>query len=336
MTHLRLALLSLVAGLASPLATSAAADPGAPRLAFPLACTIGRTCEVQNYVDHDPGPGWKDYRCGSHTYDKHTGVDIRLLDIAAQRAGVNVLAAAAGKVIRLRDGVADSVLRGPVTPALAAQGCGNAVVVDDGDGWQTSYCHLARGSLKVKVGDAVAVGQPIAQVGLSGETAFPHLHIEVRHDGLVVDPFAPAQAAGACDAQAAAADGLWTPAAGQAMAYKRGAILNAGFSGAPASADAIEDAGLASAGPAGPVLVAYVRAINLEPGDVQELVLKDPTGAVVSQSRLAPLDRAKAQYVVFVGRKRPAEGWRSGTYSATYTVTRAGVIALTRAFTTRL
>ena len=335
MIHLRLALLGLVASLAAPPATSAAEARG-PSLAFPLACTIGRTCEVQNYVDHDPGPGWKDYRCGTHTYDKHTGVDIRLLDIAAQRAGVEVLAAATGKVIRLRDGVADSILRGPVTPALAAQGCGNAVVVDDGDGWQTSYCHLARGSLRVKVGDAVAVGQPIAQVGLSGETAFPHLHFEVRHNGLVVDPFAAAQAPGACDAQAAASDGLWAPAVAQAMAYKRGVVLNAGFAGGPVSADALEDAGLASASPAGPVLVAYVRAINLEAGDIQELVLRDPTGAVVSQSRLAPLDQAKAQYVLFVGRKRPAEGWRSGTYSATYTVTRAGAIAVTRAFTTRL
>ena len=335
MTHLRLALLSLLAGLVSPPAASAA-EPAGLRLAFPLACTIGRTCEVQNYVDRDPGPGWKDYRCGSHTYDKHTGVDIRLLDIAAQRAGVDVLAAAAGKVIRLRDGVTDSILRGPVTPALAAQGCGNAVVVDDGGGWQTSYCHLAQGSLKVKVGDTVAAGQPIARVGLSGETAFPHLHIEVRHDGVVVDPFAPAQATGACDAQAGAADGLWAPAAAQTLGYKRGAVLNAGFAGGPVTDDAVEDASLASASPAGPVLVAYVRAINLEAGDIQELVLKDPTGALVSQSRLAPLDHAKAQYVVFAGRKRPAEGWRSGTYSATYTVTRAGVIAITRAFTTRL
>jgi hypothetical protein len=335
MPHLRLALLSLLAGFVLPPAASAAAPEG-PRLAFPLACAIGRTCEVQNNVDHDPGPAWKDYRCGSHTYDKHTGVDIRLLDMAAQRAGVNVLAADAGKVIRLRDGVADAILRGPVTPAVAAQGCGNAVVVDNGGGWVTSYCHLARGSVKVKIGDSLAAGQPIAQVGLSGETAFPHLHLEVRHDGAVVDPFAPAQATGACDAQAAPADGLWTHGAAEALAYKRGAVLNAGFAGAQVTPDGVEEASLAPAAPAAPVLIAYVRAINLEKGDVQEIVLRGPAGTVLKQYRLPALEGPKAQYLMTAGSLRPAEGWRPGTYSATYSVTRAGGVALTRVFTTRL
>jgi len=329
-----LVLTSFTAALGLSATTRAA--PEGPKLAFPLACAIGRTCEVQNNVDHDPGPAWKDYRCGAHTYDKHTGVDIRLPDMAAQRAGVNVLAAAPGKVIRLRDGVADVSVRVVGVAAVTAQGCGNAVVIDAGNGWLTSYCHLARGSLKVKVGDSVAVGQPIAQVGLSGETEFPHLHFEVRHDGAVVDPFAPQLAEGACDAGGRASDGLWTHAAAQAMPYKRGVVLNAGFAGAAPGGDAIEEASVAPAGPASPALVAYVRTINLEQGDVQELVLKDPTGAVAAQSRMAPLDHAKAQYWVSVGRKRPAEGWRSGTYTATYSVIRAGATALTRVFTIRL
>ncbi len=335
MTYPRPALWSLMAGLAAP-PTFAAAAPEGPHLAFPLACVIGRTCEVQNNVDHDPGAGSKDYRCGAHTYDTHTGVDIRLLDIAAQRSGVNVLAAAGGKVIRLRDGVADGLLRGPASPALSAQGCGNAVVVDNGEGWLTSYCHMAKGSVKVKVGDTIAAGQPIGQVGLSGLTAFPHLHLEVRHNGAVVDPFAPELAPGACDAQGAAADGLWTHAAAQALTYKRGAVLNAGFTGAAIAGDAIEAGGLTPAGPAGPLLIAYVRALNLEVGDVQDLVLKDPTGAVISQSKLAALDHAKADYTVYIGRKRPAEGWRSGVYTATYSVVRGGVVAVKQTFSTRL
>ena len=332
---IRLALLSLLTTVALP-ATASAAVPDGPRLAFPLACAIGRTCEVQNYVDDDPGPGWKDYRCGGHTYDKHTGVDIRLLDIAAQRKGVDVLAASAGTVLRLRDGVADQILRGPPSAALAAQGCGNAVVVDTGGGWLTSYCHLAQGSLKVKAGDRVTAGQAIAKVGLSGETAFPHLHFEVRHNGALVDPFAPGLASGACDAAAAPTDGLWTPAAAQALAYKRGVVLNVGFSGAQVSQDGIEDASLGPAGPAAPALIAYARALNLEAGDVQELVLKGPSGAVIAQSRIAPLDRAKAVYWLIAGGKRPAEGWGSGTYAATYSVTRGGVVVITRTFSTRL
>ncbi len=332
---IRLALLSLVASAALPAAISAAALDG-PRLAFPLACVTGRSCEVQAAVDDDPGPGWKDYRCGGHTYDKHTGIDIRLPDLAAQRKGVEVLAAAAGTVLRLRDGVADQMLTGPPSSAVSAQGCGNAVVVDTGGGWLTSYCHLAQGSPKVKVGDRIAVGQPIARVGLSGETAFPHLHFEVRHNGALVDPFAPDLAPGACDASRAAGDGLWTPAAAQALAYKRGVVLNVGFSGGPVSQEDIEQASLAAAGPAAAVLVAYVRVLNLEAGDVQELVVKDPAGVIVAQAKLAPLDRAKAAYWLFTGAKRPAEGWRSGTYAATYSVTRGGAVAISRTFSTRL
>ena len=37
----------------------AAAKP--PSLAFPLACEPGRTCAIQSYMDHDAGPGAKDY-----------------------------------------------------------------------------------------------------------------------------------------------------------------------------------------------------------------------------------------------------------------------------------
>ena len=78
--------------------SSRAAGEGAPQLNFPLACKVGVSCEVQNYVDRDAGPGAADYRCSTETYDKHNGVDIRLLDMAAQRAGVDVLAAAPGPV----------------------------------------------------------------------------------------------------------------------------------------------------------------------------------------------------------------------------------------------
>ena len=108
--------------LAAVLAPTARPAPGgAPVLAFPLACEPGRTCEVQHYVDRDPGPGTRDYRCGPQTYEKHNGIDIRLLDMAAARRGVAVLAAAAGKVTRLRDGVADISIRAPGAPSRTSR-----------------------------------------------------------------------------------------------------------------------------------------------------------------------------------------------------------------------
>lgn len=322
-----LALLAALA-LAPPVARSQGPPP---RLGFPLACQIGRDCEVQHYVDRDPGPGARDYHCGTRTYQGHNGIDIRLLDMAEQRRGVDVLAAAAGRVARLRDGVADISIRAPGAPSVANIECGNGVVIDHGDGWETQYCHMARGSLRVKVGDRVAAGQALGSVGLSGDTEFPHLHITVRHAGQVVDPFAPAAAPGSCGAQAP----LWAAAAERALAYKAGAILNVGFAPGPVSMDAVEEAAVGAVEPEAPALVAYVRAIGLDAGDAISLTLSGPDGAVLAQTR-QPLTRYRDQQLVFVGCKRPAAGWAKGTYVAEARIERPGQPPLDRRFSLAL
>ena len=311
----------------------ARAAPPPPALAFPLACQIGRTCEVQHYVDRDAGPGVRDYKCGARTYDKHNGIDIRLLDMTAQRAGVDVLAAAPGRVARLRDGVADISIRAPGAPSVAGQECGNGVVIDHGDGWETQYCHVAKGSVRVKVGDTVAAGAPLAKVGLSGDTEFPHLHFTVRHAGVVIDPFAPDMSKpAACTAQTP----LWGASAVRQMPYKAGAILNAGFAGGPVKMEDVETGGIAAPGPASAYVVAYVRAIELEAGDTIEMVLTGPGGVNLANATTPPLDHAKAQYVNFVGKKRPATGWPRGVYSARILVHRGGAVVLDRRVQTTL
>ena len=47
----------------SPSVPSEAADgpPLGPELVLPVDCVLGATCEIQNYVDRDPGPGARDY-----------------------------------------------------------------------------------------------------------------------------------------------------------------------------------------------------------------------------------------------------------------------------------
>ncbi|KRB42007.1 M23 family metallopeptidase [Phenylobacterium sp. Root700] len=321
---------------APPARTPAAASTAAGlALAFPVDCQIGKTCEVQNYMDRDPGPGAKDYRCGTETYESHGGVDIRLLDMAAQQAGVNVLAAAPGRVSRLRDGVADISVKTVGSAAVSGQECGNGVVIDHGGGWETQYCHLANGSVVVKVGDTTTTGQPIARVGLSGNTEYPHLHITTRRAGTTVDAFAPNLAAGACAARGAG-DGLWRPDAASAMAYKPGAVLNAGFAAAPVTMETIEAGGIAGPTTTSTALIAYVRAINLQGGDVQELVVKGPDGSVVAQGYQPALDRAKAQYMMFTGKRASQGKWAPGAYSATYTVRRAGEAVVTRTFSITL
>ena len=66
------------------------------KLAFPVDCTLGQDCVIQNYVDVDPSKGWHDYQCGFLSYDGHKGTDIRIRDYRAMAEGVAVLAAADG------------------------------------------------------------------------------------------------------------------------------------------------------------------------------------------------------------------------------------------------
>jgi hypothetical protein len=72
---------------------------------------------------------------------------------------------------------------GQIQAALLAKGdkavSGNAVVIDHGDGEFSLYAHLQPGSLRVKPGDRVRAGQPIARLGGSGNSTEPHLHFQV-------------------------------------------------------------------------------------------------------------------------------------------------------------
>ncbi|MDB5443498.1 MAG: peptidase [Phenylobacterium sp.] len=331
---MRLAPFAAAAAIAAALPAAAShAQAGPPHLAFPLACEIGKTCEIQHYVDRDPGPGVRDYHCGRRTYQAHNAEDIRLLDMAQQRRGVDVLAAAAGRVLAVRDGVPDISIRAPGAPSTAGHQCGNRVAIDHGGGWMTDYCHLALGSLRVKVGDVVAAGQPIAKVGLSGDTEFPHLHMSLQHGNQFVDPFAPQPGDNpSCGPH----DALWTPQALQAMGYKAGAILNAGFAPRPVSAADVEAGGIPGATIQGPVIAIYARAIGLEAGDEMELTLRGPGGVVLASQRLAPLATNEDQHFDMIGRKRPATGWAHGTYAGEVRVLRSGKVALQKQFTAAL
>lgn len=309
--------------MALPLALilAAATAPASPVFELPIACTPGRDCFVQNYVDHDPGPGRKDYRCLSATYDKHTGTDIRAPTLKAMREGIAVKAAAAGRVGGARDGVVD---RQYVDGAdMHGQNCGNGVRLEHPGGWTTLYCHMRQGSVRVKPGQTVSAGQVLGLVGESGEAAFPHLHFQVMRAGQPVDPFAPE--AGTCGGGRM----LWSPAAARSLAYRSPAVLNQGFAGAPVSMEQIEAGETPPPTPGAP-LVAYVRAIGLEAGDELSLVLTGPDGKELARNRPLTLAGAKAQYMLFAGARRPVAGWPKGVYRAAFVVRRAGRPALTQ------
>jgi len=65
-------------------------------------------------------------------------------------------------------------------------GGGNVVVLAHGNTWQTHYYHLT--DIFVDCGDYVPQGTQIATSGQTGASSFPHLHFELRYNGLEYDP----------------------------------------------------------------------------------------------------------------------------------------------------
>lgn len=287
----------------SLLITLALASPaGAFNLGFPLRCDLGKTCYIQQYIDHDTGPKAADFTCGSLSYDGHDGTDLALPTRAAMQAGVDVLAAQAGTVKGLRDGVAD------FAPKLAGKECGNGVLLDHGDGWETQYCHLKQGSISVRLGEILAQGDVLGQVGQSGMADFPHLHLALRHNGVTVDPFAPDPLA-TCGPQTAS---LWQ----ETLPYVAGGLLQIGIATAVPDYAAIK-AGLQSRDlpQTAPALVLWAYFYGVKPGDAILFELTGPAGHVLQERSV--IEKSQALGFRATGRRLKTKAWPQGHYEGT-------------------
>ena len=162
-------------------------------MALPVDCDLVTQCYIQQFMDHDPSSGASDMRCGPLTYDGRTGTDFAIRDPLANPNGVNVIASAAGTIKALREGVSDIAYTPARASELDGKECGNGFVIAHDQGWETQYCHLKQGSISVKVGDTVQVGDFLGKIGLSGRKQFAHVHVSVRHNGTHIDPFAPSE-----------------------------------------------------------------------------------------------------------------------------------------------
>lgn len=330
-------ILSLVACQLSPKA-AAASDPS--RLSLPVACEPGVTCFVQHYVDTDPGPLARDYTCGRATYDGHNGIDFRLLSAAAAKRGVEVVAAADGTILRLRDGVADAFPREVGRGGTTDRECGNGVVVAHAGGLETQYCHLLRGSLRVSEGQRVLRGEPLGQVGYSGLADFAHLHFTVRRDGRIVDPFTGrdfklpdrsttgAPAAIPCDAETTGRlppATLWDITQTHALAYHSTEMIQTGFAQAIPNWASLEHDHESFAKPekSSAGLFVFTRLINLGALDQVRFRITGPSGFDVDQTT-APPGRAKAIFVAGAGRRASTGDWLVGRYDAKVEVLRNG------------
>lgn len=309
----------LVALLASLVAAlpAWAADPV---LGLPLDCAPGRDCWIIQYPDLDPGSGWRDHTCGRRSYDGHSGTDFGIPDLAAMARGVPVVAAAAGKVEAVRDGMADRRHEAARAKEIAGRECGNAVRLSHGGGWQTLYCHLREGSVAVHPGDTVEAGARLGLVGMSGAAEFPHVHLQVIKDDKWVDPFlgkAPAPAV--CGTRPAA---LWRAELAEALVYSGADITNVGFSsGPPEAAKILAGAYDGRISRDSTNLTLWARVYGVRGGDRMRLRLSSPDGTVLADSETEmPADKARID--LSIGRDKTAGRWPPGAYRGEVTVTR--------------
>lgn len=89
------------------------------------------------------------------------------------------MAAATGTTIRSSDG-------GVVTFAGWNGNYGYLVIVDHGDGVTSRYAHMSK--ISVSVNQYVSQYEKLGEVGSTGRSTGPHLHFEIRFDGVAVDP----------------------------------------------------------------------------------------------------------------------------------------------------
>jgi murein DD-endopeptidase MepM/ murein hydrolase activator NlpD len=96
----------------------------------------------------------------------HTGIDF------GAPAGTPIIAAAAGEVFH----------------AGWLGGYGRCIIIMHGDSISTLYGHCSLIEEKVRPGEYVRRGQIIGYVGSTGFSTGPHLHFEVRKDGVPINP----------------------------------------------------------------------------------------------------------------------------------------------------
>ena len=67
---------------------------------------------------------------------------------------------------------------------------GNLIILEHPGNYRTYYAHLSSYNTELEVGNEVRRGLEIGYVGSTGRSTGPHLHFELRKDGVYVDPYA--------------------------------------------------------------------------------------------------------------------------------------------------
>ena len=101
---------------------------------------------------------------GKVGHEHHSGLDL------SAKAGTPIYAMLPGEVLAIGNDARS----------------GNFIKLKHGN-FTVSYCHIIR-KPSLKIGSHVLPGQPVAQVGSTGRSTGPHLHITLKYNGKFMDP----------------------------------------------------------------------------------------------------------------------------------------------------
>jgi murein DD-endopeptidase len=315
-------LILLIAGMYVP-EFALAQDRPHPDFALPIKCTYGVDCWITNYTDTGPSGDEKalDLACGTRTYEGHKGTDFDIADERAMKNGVAVLAAQSGRILRARDGETDQWASAAQLAQIRKdqKDCGNAVLIDHENGWQSMYCHLKNGSVSVKARQKVIKGQKIGEVGLSGYTKYPHLHFGITYKDIIMDPFTGASIEESCGKKMSP---LWDR--NFKIPYEHLAVQKTGFDNKAPSLrlfDLGEKPKEKLYSNLTPSLVYYLLYNGARAGDIIDLKIFGPDGKVFAEHKTTQ-DKSRERQLEFVGRKTDQVLLRKGNYKGVATITR--------------
>lgn len=259
---------------------SCSIDDSIPFYAWPLAGGNGVDWVINNYVDLLVGIGTQDYTLGqinqAKTYDGHNGTDIDVANFRFMDAGVGIHAIAPGTVARVVSNHPDR------NTSCVAGSSWNVVEVRQDDGSYVYYGHMKTDSPVVVVGERVSKGTLLGQLGSSGCSTDAHLHLEIRKNGAVIDPFR---------------DQLWceVPAYSKSLSVMTGALLESPLS---LYSEPIKDPppnimSLQSSA----FVVAIAYAANGLVGDILTLEIEDPNGVLyTTRSKVFDQEYRRSQW----------------------------------------
>ncbi len=299
---------------------------------IPILCNYGKDCFIQNYVDVDNQQNsFQDFKCGKLSYDKHDGTDFRISRVHDIDKNYPVIASANGVVIGIRNNIEDISYDKVDKNLIKNKECGNGVVIKHEYGYETQYCHLKKGSIKVKVGDKVNTGTPLGYVGLSGMTVFPHVHFSIRQNGKQLDPFTGLIIGKAesnkCHEKTPTSN-LWSEKAAEALQYIDTAILFSGFSDKAITPDEARAKSLIADLPKNTdAIVFYSEIMGVKQGDIINIEIIAPDKQVIVSGK-QQIEKPMATYFAFAGKKRRDLPFAIGEYIGKITLFRGGTAIL--------